>query len=451
MPTSVGRENTMFPFTIFNTDKSLCSLCSGPFDTGEQFSHDNDNARLCGICNDKSPPIVDIKKLRKYVTNRHANNLKKCIVCAATIDKSNHRFGDYRICPSCVLNKKCPCLTCLNLKAHVRTKFGKFWHQKNTTHMQYEFISDDFSDKNQLLLLIRKKDLPPMMNQMLFDFTSSISTKQSDCPAITVNHCDLTIKQLKEFGSMKVYDKRKKNVSTKFQWEANKGKGRIFRDYIMSYAEELLRNSSTISIPHSDSLITLQANLKDAIGKSHDLESGIFTFDFIHFFYDRIEGTKGNDWTSYVINLHTRKMSYFDRDNQRAKQMLLFFNKSLKEEWNSKFPSSEKPDEHQEYETITMREDQLQFQLPVFGEDQSYIWDTGLCSIIHSWTMTTPELFGSEYDFDLKSHNCVNTFELLDDRTVERFRQLVLIWFIGNDFNMHLCFDMREKTTVPSK
>jgi hypothetical protein len=66
------------------------------------------------------------------------------------------------------------------------------------------------------------------------------------------------------------------------------------------------------------------------------------------------------------------------------------------------------------------------FNLAVYAEDEKYRCDTGLASIIHSWTRTTPDIFGSESSFDVSSHTCLNTFDLMDDRTVERLRQLVL-------------------------
>jgi hypothetical protein len=62
--------------------------------------------------------------------------------------------------------------------------------------------------------------------------------------------------------------------------------------------------------------------------------------------------------------------------------------------------------------------------------------------------MTTPDLFGSKDNFDADSLSCLNTFELMDQRTVERFRQLILFWIIGNDMNMHLFIDIRGKVRL---
>ena len=91
------------------------------------------------------------------------------------------------------------------------------------------------------------------------------------------------------------------------------------------------------------------------------------------------------------------------------------------------------------------------FNLPIYSDDEKFRWDSGLASIIHSWTRTTPDIFGSDRSFDVNSHTCLNTFELMDNRMVERFRQIVLLWFIGNSMNMHIFMDLREKVIVPTE
>ena len=175
--------------------------------------------------------------------------------------------------------------------------------------------------------------------------------------------------------------------------------------------------------------------------RSRELDKGIFSFRFVHFFFDRIQGSRGNDWTSYVVNMDTKEVSYFDRSNQMSKQIIIILNQTLKGEWNN---CVEDDTANDNFEPLTLNE-YVQFTLPIFSEDEKYRWDTGIASIVHSWTMTTPDLFGSEDKFDPDSVSCLNTFELMDERTIERFKQLVLFWMIGNDMNMHLFIDMRDK------
>ena len=91
-----------------------------------------------------------------------------------------------------------------------------------------------------------------------------------------------------------------------------------------------------------------------------------------------------------------------------------------------------------------------EYKLTIFGEDEKFRNDTGLAAILHSWTHTSPDIFGSAKSFDCNAHNCLNTFELMDERTVERFRQLVLFWFIGNDMDMHLYIDYRDQVAIDS-
>ena len=62
--------------------------------------------------------------------------------------------------------------------------------------------------------------------------------------------------------------------------------------------------------------------------------------------------------------------------------------------------------------------------------------------------MTAPDTFGSEENFDPTSHSVLNIFELLDERSVDRFQQLVLFCFIGNYMNMHLYIDLRDKEVL---
>ena len=62
--------------------------------------------------------------------------------------------------------------------------------------------------------------------------------------------------------------------------------------------------------------------------------------------------------------------------------------------------------------------------------------------------MTAPDTFGSEENFDPTSHSVLNIFELLDERSVDRFQQLVLFWFIENYMNMHLYIDLRDKEVL---
>ena len=327
------------------------------------------------------------------------------------------------------------------LQTAQKRRFGTLCEKRNTDKMQYPFIDDDFNHNQQILLFLRRKELPLEMNQVLCDFTMSNTVREATSPALTANHCHLTVKNLLELGAMKCFDSRRKDAETKYKWTPNSGKKRLLRAKVMSYAEELIRNDCTISIPHSDNLDSFKDNLNDAVVRSRELDKGIFSFRFVHFFFDRIQGSRGNDWTSYVVNMDTKEVSYFDRSNQMSKQIIIILNQTLKGEWNN---CVEDDTANDNFEPLTLNE-YVQFTLPIFSEDEKYRWDTGIASIVHSWTMTTPELFGSEDKFDPDSVSCLNTFELMDERTIERFKQLVLFWMIGNDMNMHLFIDMRDK------
>ena len=310
---------------------------------------------------------------------------------------------------------------------------------------QYGFLGKDFSNRQQILLFLRKVELPTQIGEILSTFTSTTPVKDSSTPAVTANNCDLFHNDLVDFGKMKALNSRNADVETKFKWVPNAGKRRIiFRDKVMSYASELLNNADTLNLPHCDSVQTLQENLDVAMKKSHFLPDGFFTFRFIQFFYDRVKGTRGNSWASYVFDTKSGKMSYFDKDNSVAKIILTIFNTRLEAEWKSYFSEEE---ETTEYVTISLNPMHV-FNLPIFSETEEYLWDTGLASILHSWVLTTPDTFGSDENFDSSSHSVLNVFELLETRTVERFRQLVLFWFLGNDMNMHLYVDMREKVVV---
>ena len=58
--------------------------------------------------------------------------------------------------------------------------------------------------------------------------------------------------------------------------------------------------------------------------------------------------------------------------------------------------------------------------------------------------MTSPDIFGNDNMFDAESEAVLDVFDLLDDRLVEKFRQMVLFWLLGNDMNMHLYIDFKE-------
>ena len=444
MPKNVGRSKNLFPFRFVDVNRNFCSACNCKFNTGTKFCSTHDYARLCGTCGDKSPCPVKDTEISEYVNAREASNLKRCLVCATLLGNSNHGFGEYRICLRCVIDKKCPCLTCGNLKAPHKRRLGELLKCQAVNTMQYDFIGDEFSNREQILLFLRRKELSVPVNQILSNFTSDNSVRESSYGAIMINHLEMTIQKLSEFGSMKSYDTRKKNSETKYKWFPNKGKKRIFRDHTMSYAEELLKNDTTLSIPHSDDLNVLVAHIMDAVERSKNLKDGVFSFRFIQFFFDRTNGTKGNDWTSYVLDQESNHLFYFDRNSHFAKQIAVLMNSTLEAEYNSFHNGNTTTEPFTKIELQKVDE----FQLAVYAEDEKFRYDTGLASIIHSWTRSTPDIFGSETSFDVNSHTCLNTFDLMDERTVERFRQLVLFWFISNNMNMHLFIDLREKVEL---
>ena len=65
------------------------------------------------------------------------------------------------------------------------------------------------------------------------------------------------------------------------------------------------------------------------------------------------------------------------------------------------------------------------FNLPMFSENEEYLWDTGLASILHSWVMTTPDTFGTDDEFDTSSHSVLNVFEQpLTERALDTSEKL---------------------------
>ena len=444
MPENIGRTNFPSPFRLNKLDKSLCSTCHQSFSTGEHFCSYTNFARMCGVCTDRTPRLVDVVKLREITHARDSANISKCIVCNSSLGTANHRFGEFRICSTCVVDKKCPCHTCTRMKATPKSRITEMWQLKNTSVKQYGFLGNDFSNRHQVLLFLRKIELPSKVGEILSSFTSTTPVKDTSTPAITTNNCDLSHSDLVEFGTMKTLNSRNTDVETKYKWIPNVGKRRIFRDKVMSYASELLNNADTLNLPHCDSVQSLQENLDVALRKSNILPDGIFTFRFIQFFYDRVKGSRGNSWTSYVVDTKFGTLSFFDKDTSVAKSILSILNTKLESEWKSYFIDEEKSDDYVKIAIKPM----IEFNLPMFSENEEYLWDTGLASILHSWVMTTPDTFGTDDEFDTSSHSVLNVFELLEKRTVERFRQLVLFWFLGNDMNMHLYVDMREKIVV---
>ena len=148
-----------------------------------------------------------------------------------------------------------------------------------------------------------------------------------------------------------------------------------------------------------------------------------------------------------MLDLKTNELYYFDRNTHIAKQIVLILNTSLESEWSAFYENTE---EKKKFTKINLQVVD-NFNLPIYSDDEKFRWDSGLASIIHSWTRTTPDIFGSDRSFDVNSHTCLNTFDLMDNRMVERFRQIVLLWFIGNSMNMHIFMDLREKVIVPTE
>ena len=169
---------------------------------------------------------------------RNDSDTKRCLSCSNAVGHCNHSFGYYRFCPKCVMlnDKTCPCPTCSNLKAAQRRRFAN----------QNNFISNDFSYVQQILLMLRKDDLPLDMNLALSDFTTISTARERDVPVLTANHCSLTVDDLLVFGKMKPTNARKKGTETKYKWYPNKKNGRGFGDHIMSSAEKLLHKISII-------------------------------------------------------------------------------------------------------------------------------------------------------------------------------------------------------------
>ena len=90
-------------------------------------------------------------------------------------------------------------------------------------------------------------------------------------------------------------------------------------------------NADTLSLPHCDSGETIQENLDITIGKDHYLPKGFFPFRLIQFFYDRVKDTKGNAWSSYVVDTKSGKIFFFDKNPAIAKKILHILIKKMDE------------------------------------------------------------------------------------------------------------------------
>lgn len=436
----VGRSRVMIPITLNVENENRCSVCLTSFDDGGDFTYEFTHARICAECSNKDPPPLNIELISKYISDRTSSNLKKCLACNSALDIASHRFGDYRFCTGCVSDGDCPCSLCRNLKTACMRKIQKTWECRLPQSSDHKAIYNDFSSKSQIMLFMRREKIPTKMGEILHAFTS-LSTKKNDPPVICANHCEMRASDVLSFGTMKCHNARISDRPTFYQWIVRSGKKRMFSPRTMSYAQELLNNIQTVCIPHCENMVDFRVKLQQKIISCRDMNWGIFSFHFIQVFVDQSSVlVSGSSWTSFVIDLRQKVQHYFDKKNTMAKNVLAIVNSELNDEWNH-------PDHGEmgktDFEKITMG-DMAKFSLPIFEENEKYLWDAGLASILHSWAMTSPDIFGNDNMFDAESEAVLDVFDLLDDRLVEKFRQMVLFWLLGNDMNMHLYIDFKE-------
>ena len=435
IPDNIGRSRIKSRINFHVEDPNICSVCKKEQDDLGSFTESYEKARICGECCEKVPRPLDLNAIKGYVGCRNANNSNKCLACGMGLDIACHSLGDYRFCAGCVSEDECPCHICRSLKNMSLKKMQEVWNCKLPGCSEHKVIGNDFSTKVQIMLLLRRSQLPPKMMNILVAFTS-LSPRKGDGPVICANHRSINISDLRSFGTMKCYNARASDRPTVYQWIHNTGKKRQLSKATMLYAQELLMNQETICIPHCENVRNLEKPLQNCIEFSRELKDGIFSFRFIQVFIDLISLTRGNDWTSFVVDLQNKKLHYFDRKHDVAKKVLFMVNSRLENEWKYMAKEEDKNKKNEDnYEKIVMGT-MANFSLDMFGEDSTYRSDTGVAAILHSWTMTSPDMYGSKKEFDPKSIDVLNTFDLFDTRLVERL--------LANDMNMHLFIDFND-------
>ena len=441
IPENIGRNKELIPIKLHLENINQCSVCLTTVQDGNIFPFEFTHARICSECNEKDPPPMDITAVTKYISYRSSSNVRKCLVCGSKLDIASHRFGDYRFCSACVAEGECPCPLCSSLKTASLRKLQQVWQYKLANSSQHSFIDSDFSTRNQILLYFRCQKVPKTMGELLHAFTT-LTTKKDHGNILCANSAYMKVSDIHAFGLMKCHNARNADRPTFFQWITRSGKKRMLSGRTMSFAQELLNNQDTICIPHSCSMTDFRIQVQQRILACRDLIEGIFTFRFIQTFIDLVPDKPTTcSWTSFVIDLKQKEMFYFDRKKDVAKNVLSILNTELKEEWNQ-------PDRN-ETEKASYKEINLgsmaTFALPMFGDNQKYIWDSGVASILHSWTMTSPDVFGTDEKFTAGAVRVLDVFDLFDEDHVEGFRQLVLFWLLCNDMNMHLYINFTKK------
>jgi hypothetical protein len=185
----------------------------------------------------------------------------------------------------------------------------------------------------------------------------------------------------------------------------------------MRYAGVLLQNEMTLTIPLSDNFNDLNVTLRDAIVKCRAMKDGIFSFRFIQIFHNMLDRTQGYDWTSFVVDLNRKELNYFCPNKTSTNVIWGFLNYLLTAE--AKLQDIEYDAEAKAFLHLGL---ESEFELPVYGESDDFRNDTGLLSILHGWTLTSPDIFGSEDKYDTENDGNLNTFQLVDEKSVERFR-----------------------------
>ena len=438
IPWKDGRERNPSFINVRGTDKESCSLCSEVMGTkgAHFFGGENKLARVCGLCAKKNPVVIDVKEMYQITNKRGKENTKKCLLCEEKINIGNHRFGEYRFCRECVSEGRCKCAYCRQLKPKNRNILQCLWDTSMEVKYCYVHVDEDFSNKNQISLLLSSKRVVPIVGEVLSCFTSNLNDNQAT--ALSANQLDLSYQDLLSFGSMKAFNAKNSKVPTSYRWTPCKGNGRSTNENVMRYAGELLQNDVTLSIPPCENFHDLNLTLRDAIAKCRLLKNGIFSFRYIQIFHNMLEQTQGYDWTSFVVDLKIKHLNYFGHNKTTKNVIWGYLNHLLQDE--AKFQNIEYDTDDKTFLYFGI---QSEFKLQSGTEDFNN--DTGVLSILHAWTLTSPDIYGSGDKYDTEDEGNLNTFDLVDKESVERFRQLVLFWLIGNDMNMHLYIDCRDK------
>ena len=186
---------------------------------------------------------------------------------------------------------------------------------------------------------------------------------------------------------------------------------------------------TTLSLPTCTSILDLEFNFKDVSRKCEKLDHGIFHFENIFTFYDSKFYQSDNTWGVIIIELKEQKLWSYGLSTTTRTDLSRNNDALLREESNRLKESTSiasafnlKTPEFEQLQSNQMSDFSLS---PHMAENR---YDFGIFSVLHVWGFLQ-----LEKDFDLT--------KFVTSENMECIRQLVLLWVLTNDVNIHLYID----------